>query len=120
MKRPLPDLPPVAAFQVAPYLYRYSAPVQDTYAQTWREVKDAAPYKAGDVIYAVDGDGYRRVFVVSVDVDRGAYGDWREFYWVRPETKAGTFAKRKYKAYSGFIQRGYQRALGLDSTDTPA
>jgi hypothetical protein len=118
MARPsLPELPPVTTFTVAPHRYLWNAPASETVPCTYREVKTAAPYKAGEVIYVVDGDGYRRAYIVHVTADRDRYDEWREYYEVRPETKNGTFAKRSYKAYPGFVQRGYQRALGLDDMD---
>ena len=117
-----PELPSVAAFQVAPhrYLWDYPCITEELLSLSWREVRDAAPYKAGEVVYVVDGDGgYRRAYIARVDACHDAYGDWRECYWVRPETKGGTFAKREYKAHPGFVQRGYQRALGLNYMDQP-
>lgn len=118
MARPtLPDLPPVATFPVAEHRYTWNAPNPDPLPVKYREVRDAAPYKAGEVIRVVDGDGHRLAYVVYVGADHDRYGDWREYYEVRPETKKGLFARRTYKAYPGFVQRGYQRALGLDDMD---
>jgi hypothetical protein len=119
MRKQFPKLPPVNTFNVSPHLYSYHAPSPDPMPYTWREVRDAAPYKPGDVVYVVDGDGFRKAYISRVDVDKNNWDDWREYYWVRPETKQGTFAKREYKAYPGFVQRGYQRALGLDDCDRP-
>lgn len=118
-RKTFPELPPVENFAVAPHRYLFNAPSPDVLPYTWREVRDAAPYKAGEVIYTVDGDTFRRAYIVRVDVTKNAYDDWREVYWVRPETKAGQFAKREYMAHPGFVQRGYQRALGLDECDRP-
>lgn len=103
-------LPPVADFTVAPHRYLWNATLPAELAITWREVRDAAPYKAGEVVFVVYGDGFRRAYVESVDVQKDRWDDWRECYRVFPETKAGQWSKLFYIAHPGFIQRGYQRA----------
>ncbi len=108
-RRTWPDLPPVEALPVAPHRYTWTRQI-DTSPQTWREVRDAAPYQPGEVVYTVDGDGFRRAYIVRVDCDRDRWGDLRECYKVRPETKAGTWARREYTIHPGYVQRGYQRA----------
>jgi hypothetical protein len=120
-RKPIPELPPVAFFDVAPYRYGYHVDhLRDVDVYSWRAVKDAAPYKPGDVVYVIDGEGgFRRAYVVRVDADKKHLEDWQEYYWVRPETKGGTFARREYIAHPGYVQRGYQRALGLDDCDRP-
>lgn len=108
-----PQLAPVAAYEVAPHRYLFTDPNFDPDAPipyTWREVRDAAPYKVGEVVYVVYGDGFRKALIHHVDADKDVYDFWREVYTVLPETKKGQWSKVFYKAYSGFIQRGYQRA----------
>jgi hypothetical protein len=105
----LPELPPVASFEVAPHRYRYDAPL-GTIPTSWKEVKEAAPYKPGDVVYVIYGDGFARAYIHAIGCKRDFYGDLCETYEVRRETKAGHWSKRTYVAHPGFIQRGYQRA----------
>jgi hypothetical protein len=112
MKRKLPPLPPVSTFTVAPHRYLWNDPPgQDVDESSWRAVRDAAPYKAGEVVYVVHGDGYRLAYIVRVDARKNLYDDWQECYEVRPANKSGdVFAARSYTAYPGFIQRAYKRA----------
>lgn len=112
MSRPsnLPDLPPVASFAVAPHRYLWTAPIADPPPQTWREVREAAPYKPGDVVFVVYGDGYCRAYVHAITCRRDGFGDLVEAYEIRRETRSGTFHKRAYVVGAGLVQRGYQRA----------
>lgn len=103
-------LNPVADYEVAPHRYRWDIATPDDVAITWREVRDAAPYKAGEVVFVVYGDGFRKAYIGAVEVTKDAYEFWRECYHVFPETKAGAWSKLFYVAHPGFIQRGYQRA----------
>ena len=109
-KRLAEGLSPVAAYEVAPHRYLWNAPVADPMPFTWREVRDAAPYKVGDVVFVVHGDTFRRAYIATVGVDKDSWDDWRECYHVLPETKAGRWSKVYYIAHPGYIQRGYQRA----------
>ena len=104
------SLKPVAEYEVAPHRYHWNAPIPDRCPETWKEVRDAAPYKAGEVVFVVYGDGYRRAYIEFVDVTKNSWDDWRECYHVFPETKAGHWSRLYYVAHPGFIQRGYQRA----------
>lgn len=108
----LPDLPPVIAFEVAPHRYLYDAPFdpETPLPLTWKEVKAASPYKAGEVVYVAYGDGFARAYIHALSCAHDDLGFLREAYEVRRETKAGEWAKRTYIAHPGFIQRGYQRA----------
>ena len=110
MRNKLQELAPVETYTVAEHRYLWNEPIPDKYPESWREVRDAAPYKAGEVVYVAYGDGFTRAYIERVDVDYNRWTEWREFYWVRRETKKGLFAKVAYKAYSGYVQRGYQRA----------
>jgi hypothetical protein len=110
---------PVADYPVAPHRYKWDAVTPDDLAITWREVRDAAPYKAGEVVFVVYGDGFRRAIISSVEVTKDASDFWRECYHVFPETKAGQWSKLYYVAHPGFVQRGYQRA-GLAPEMPPA
>lgn len=103
-------LNPVAAYEVAPHRYKWDAVTPDDLAITWREVRDAAPYKAGEVVYEERGEGFRRAYIYGVNVEMGYDGFWRECYTVFPETKSGEWSKLYHKTHPGFIQRGYQRA----------
>lgn len=105
-----PDYGPVSSYEVAEHRYLWNAPVADPMPYKWREVRDAAPYKVGEVVYVVHGDTYRKAIIAVVDCTKDAYDDWRECYKVFPETKAGTWSKLFYVAHPGFIQRAYQRA----------
>lgn len=106
------QLGPVADYEVAPHRYRYDKPHDPEAAIpiTWRDVRDAAPYKAGEVVFVVHGDGFRRAIIHLVDVTKDGADFWRECYRVFPETKAGQWSRLFYVAHPGFIQRGYQRA----------
>lgn len=116
----LPILPPVETFTVAPHRYLYDAPYDPEAKQptTYREVKAAAPYKIGDVIYVAYGDGYARAYVHDISCRRDRWDDLQEVYLIRRETKTGEFGKRAYQTFPGLIQRGYHRA-GL-APDIPA
>lgn len=111
-KSKLPDLSPVDAYPVAPHRYLYNAPFDPAELErtTARQVRDAAPYRPGEVILVVYGDGYRRAYVHAVGCNRDYYGDLRETYEVRPETKAGYFSKLTHTTHPGLVQRAYQRA----------
>lgn len=102
------DLPPVATFTVAPHRYTWNREVPEPTSLT--EARKAAPYQAGDVVYVVHGDSFRRAYVHQVIGTFDRYGDRREAYWVLGENKDGTFSKRAHKVYPGQVQRGYQRA----------
>lgn len=108
----LPVLPPVVQFTVAPHRYLYTKTVEtgDIVRLSYQQAFEAAPYKAGEVIYVVHGDGFRRAYIHGLLAKKNSWDMWREAYWVRPETKAGLWAKRHYIAHPGYIQRGYQRA----------
>ena len=108
--KPGVELGPVAAYPVAPHRYKWDAVTPDDLAITWREVRDAAPYKVGEVVFVVHGDGFRRAYIGAVDVQKDRWGEWLECYRVFPETKAGRWSRLFYVAHPGFIQRGYQRA----------
>jgi hypothetical protein len=101
---------PVSSYTVAEHRYVWNPPLQDPMPYTYKEVREAAPYKVGDVVYVVHGDGYRKAIIAVVDCAKDTYDDWRECYTVFPETKAGHWSKLYYTAHPGFIQRGYQRA----------
>ena len=103
-------LDPVADYPVAEHRYLWSAPLADPLPITWREVRDAAPYKIGDVVYVIHDDGFAKAIVIHVGVDKDSFGDWREQYKVCRETKSGAWSKMWQIAHPGFIQRGYQRA----------
>ena len=102
------NLKPVAEYQVAPHRYTWDREVPEPASLT--EARKAAPYQAGDVVYVVYGDGFRRAYVHQVFAGFDSFGDRREIYWVLGENKNGTFSKRAHKAYPGQVQRGYQRA----------
>lgn len=104
------SLNPVADYEVAPHRYLYDAACPEAFPTTYKEVVDAAPYKAGEVVYVVYGDGFRKAIIVYVGCSKDYYGDWREQYTVFPETKNGKWSKLYYEAHPGFIQRGYRRA----------
>jgi hypothetical protein len=109
MKSKPHNLPPVADLPVAPHRYLWNAPIAPA-PETWHECRDAAPYQPGEVILVVYGDGYARAYVDSIGCKRDYYGDLRETYNVRRETKSGQWAKRTYETHPGLIQRAYQRA----------
>ena len=103
-------LKPVADFEVAPHRYRWDAVTPDDLAITPKEVREAAPYKVGEVVYEAHGEGFRRAYVHAVQIKMGFDGFWREQYAVFPETKAGLWSKLYHITHPGPIQRGYQRA----------
>lgn len=105
-----PDYGPVASYPVAEHRYAWDKPTPDDFAFTYKEVREAAPYKVGDVVYVVYGDGFRKAIVYAVQVHMGNDGFWREAYAVFPETKSGEWSKLYYVAHPGYIQRGYYRA----------
>lgn len=110
-KQNLPALPVVSFFEVAPHRYLYDAKFDAEIDLTsMRAVRNAAPYKAGEVIFVVYGDGFAKAYVHAVFCSRTYYGDLREYYEVRRETKAGEWSKRTYQVHPGQVQRGYQRA----------
>ena len=100
---------PVADYPVAEHRYRWDRE-DDTFPETYKEVKAAAPYKPGEVVYVVYGDTFRKAIIVDIFCYVDYYGDLREHYRVLPETKEGTWSKLYYTTYPGHIQRGYQRA----------
>lgn len=111
----LPILPPVAEFTVAPHRYLYTELVGAEALlglpePTFRQVKEAAPYRAGDVVYAVYGDSFAKVYIHYVAARVNQYGDKVEYYIARRETKEGQWSKRTYECHPGYIQKGYQRA----------
>ncbi len=108
----LPELPPVADFEVAPHRYVYDKLVGGAALTdpTYRQVKDAAPYKAGDVVYVAYGDGFAKAYIHYVGARRDRFDDKIEYYDARRETKKGVWAKKTYMIYPGYIQRGYHRA----------
>lgn len=108
----LPDLPVVACFEVAPHRYLYTGLVggEALTDPTYRQVKEAAPYKAGDVVYVAYGDGFTKAYIHYVGCRRDRYDDKVEYYDARRETKKGDWAKKTYMIYPGTIQRGYHRA----------
>lgn len=108
--KPGVELGPVADYPVAPHRYKWDAVTPDDLAITWREVRAAAPYKVGEVVFVVHGDGFRKAIVYAVQIHMGNDGFWREAYAVFPETKSGEWSKLYYVAHPGYIQRGYQRA----------
>lgn len=110
-KSTLPDLPAANGFKVAEHRYRWDAefdPNKDL-PLTWKEVKASAPYKKGEIIYMVYGDGYARAYIHDVTCVPDGYGFLREAYIVRRETATGAFAKRTNTVHPGQVQRGYQR-----------
>lgn len=108
----LPVLAPVSEFTVAEHRYRWDAPSDPAELDrtTWKQVRDASPYKAGEVVYVVYGDTYAKAYIHEVSCERNYYDELREYYIVRRETKAGRWANQTYKAHPGYVQRGYQRA----------
>lgn len=110
----LPPLRHCDDYPVAPHRYlwhRTKAEVEAEVARTtWAEVRDAAPYKPGEVVYVVWGDGFARAYVHAITCRRDGFGDLAEAYEIRRETKAGHWAKRVYTVGAGLVQRGYQRA----------
>lgn len=98
----------VDATPVAPH--RYSWDDDSWTLNTYKAVKDAAPYKPGDVVYVVYGEGYIRARVLHVFVRRNHNEDYVEYYRVQLETKAGYWSKLWIESHPGLIQRGYQRA----------
>jgi hypothetical protein len=107
-KSNLPNLPAANAFQVAEHRYRWDI-ADTTFPLTWSDVKASAPYKVGEVIYVVHGDGYARAYVHAVTCAKDGLDFWRESYIVRRETATGAFSKRAYMVHPGQVQRGYQR-----------
>ncbi len=107
-RRQLPDLPPVEYHSVAPHRYLFSG--TDPRPEGHKAVRNAAPYRPGDVVYVVCGDSFARAYVHRVCAEHDAWGDYRECYDVRRETKAGAFSKKFYRVHPGQVQRGYQRA----------
>lgn len=110
-----PDIGPVSDYQVAPHRYLYTELVGaeallGVPEPTYKEVKAAAPYKVGEVVYAIYGDIFAKVIITYVYAQRTIHGDLREVYMGRRETKKGTWHKRPYELHPGYIQRGYQRA----------
>lgn len=108
----MPNLEPVEAYTVAPHRYLWNRSFPDVLPSKYREVKAAAPYSAGDVIWAEIGAAVLRCFVLSVDCEKDRFDDWRELYTVLPETKAGTFSRQYRRVTPGFVQRAY-KAKGL-------
>lgn len=111
-KSKLPELSPVDAYPVAPHRYRYDKPFDPAELDltSMKAVREAAPYKAGEVILVPHAEGYRRAYVHSVWCSRDRYGDLREEYMVRRENASGTFSKLLTKTWPGLIQLAYQRA----------
>lgn len=108
----LPKLPPVAQFEVAPHRYLYTKSVggESLINPTFREVKEAAPYKVGEVVYVAYGDGFAKCYIHYVAARVNYEGDKVEYYHGRRETKKGEWSKVAYNVYPGYIQRGYYRA----------
>jgi len=113
----------VEDYEVAPHRYLYDDPPgvalsfgePDTFG-AWFET---IPYKEGEVVYVDRGapePALAKIYAVTVWRDR--YGERRECYKVQYATKAGQWSKLWEKTYSGYIQRGYQKA-GL-APDVPA
>lgn len=75
-----------------------------------KAVRESAPYKAGEVVLVAYGDSFAKAYIHKVWCSRDSYGDLREAYKVRLETKKGEWAKRTYIAHPGQIQGGYYRA----------
>lgn len=100
---------PVSDCHVSRHKYFWNA-CPDYYPTKWEEVKAAAPYKPGEVVYVVYGDTFRRALIGRLTCKVADDGFLREAYEVHPETKAGRWSKRWYLAHPGYIQRGYQRA----------
>jgi hypothetical protein len=110
MKTKLPALPPVKDLPLAPHRYLWNRDNPVELERTYKEAVAAAPYQKGDVVLTVYDGGSARAIVVAVFAERNADGDFREYYHVRRETKAGHWAQRVYTIHPGYIQRGYQRA----------
>jgi hypothetical protein len=107
----LPILPSVANYCISPHRYLWNMTVDYSIDLTsMKAVREAAPYKAGEVVLVVWGDSFAKAYIHRVWCSRDAYGDLREAYEVRRETKKGEWAKRTYTVHPGQIQRGYQRA----------
>lgn len=108
----MPNLEPVERYAVAPHRYLWNAPIPEVLPTTYREVKAAAPYQAGDVIFAEIGKLVLRCYVLDVLCELDRFYDLRELYTVLPETKAGTFARQYRRISPGHVQRAY-KAKGL-------
>lgn len=101
---------PVADYAAAAHRYLYNRPIPDVFPTTYREIMGAAPYKVGEVVYIIYGDGFTKAIISRVSCDKDRWDDWRECYEVHRETKKGAWSKKFHKVWSGYIQRGYQRA----------
>lgn len=108
----LPELSPVDAYPVAPHRYLWNGPFDPAELErtTSKAVKAAAPYRPGEVILVLHEGGYRKAYVHAVGCARDRFGDLRETYAVRLETKGGLWSKALRTVHPGFVQRAYQRA----------
>lgn len=94
--------------EVAPHRYTWDLEQPDF--ATWRECKEGAPYKPGDVVY-IDRDGEAvKARVLHIIPYRDRYGDLKESYHVQLATAKGLWSRLWVQAWPGFIQRGYKRA----------
>lgn len=110
MARTVKDWQPdkVADSEVAPHRYTWSADLPDF--RTWKECRDGAAYKPGEVVY-IDRDGaavLARVLCIIPYRDR--FGDLKESYHVQLATAKGLWSRQWIQSWPGFIQRGYRRA----------
>lgn len=81
---------------------------------SYREAKDGAQFKRGDVVWLLDGNGFRKGVVFAAFPERNPYDDWRIRYRVLGLNKDGkTWSKMFHDTWIGQIQRAYFRAGAL-------
>jgi hypothetical protein len=102
---------PVSGYTIAEHRYRFDAPTPDPMPITWVQVRNAAPYKVGDVVLFDAGPGgVKRALIAHVGCMKTAYDDWRECYRVFRQTQLDRWSNGCRLLHPGQIQRGYQIA----------
>lgn len=114
------ELPDPATLEVAPHRYLWTGmPDDDERGElamsrkpdALKRFKELVPYKAGEVVYVVYGDGFAKAYISYMFIGYDHFGDKREYYRVHRLNRDGkAFSKKWYYVYPGQVQRGYQRA----------
>jgi hypothetical protein len=113
------DMPAVSSVTPAPHRYTWDADqidgsfkiIDGEVVPRGRDFVALAPYKVGDVVYIVWGEGFALAYISHVGYDYDMYGDRRHKYRVHKANKRGdTFSKTFHYTWPGMIQRAYVRA----------
>jgi hypothetical protein len=100
----------IAGMNVAPYKLK----VSDYYGMSIAEMRDAAPFKAGDIVYVERFGKARLALIRRVQAMRNRDStEWVPVYRVLMQRPDGTFnekSTRTLKMYPGDVFRGYKLA----------